>query len=177
MPIPTDEFIRSWHDRAVKATRAAHNVLAAHESSASRVVILEDLLKRLTALPSDVQDYFREATICLSNNLRRAAIVLSWAGFFHVLAQHMYLNNLPALRKDKPKWKFKTLEDLKESYVEHQILEAARSIGTITKSKLRIYQGQLSKRNQCAHPTIYNPSLNSALGFVDDMIRQTVEYI
>jgi hypothetical protein len=38
-------------------------------------------------------------------------------------------------------------------------------------------QGQLSTRNQCAHPTLYKPSLNSAIGYVDEMIRQTIEYL
>lgn len=173
----TEDVLKEWHGRALKATKAAHAVLAAHESSASRVIILEDLLKRLSPLPIDVQDYFREATTCLQNDLRRAAIVLSWSGFFHVFAQCLYSKHLSPLRKNKPKWKFKTLDELKENYVEHQILEAGKGTSLISSAELRLYQGQLVKRNQCAHPTLYNPSLNSALGFVDDMIRQTLEYL
>lgn len=170
-------LVIEWYKRAVRANRAAHQILSAHEKAPSRVILLEDLLKKLSSLPVDVQDYFREATTCLEYNLKRAAIVLSWAGFFHVLAQKLYSSHLQELKIVRKKWKFRTLEELKENYVEHQILEAAKEIKLISNSKLRVYQGQLATRNQCAHPTLYNPSMNSALGYVDDMIRQTVSFL
>jgi hypothetical protein len=172
------DIISEWKRRVVAAKEEAHRILATHESSASsRVVILEDLLARLSILPVDVQDYFREATVCLENNLLRASVVLAWAGFFHVLAEKLYVDHEAALRLARPKWTFKSLEELKESNTESAILDVAKEVGLMGKANLREYQGQLSKRNQCAHPTLYRPSLNSALGYVDDMIRQTIRYI
>lgn len=170
-------ILKEWQTRANLATREAHRILAKHEQSSSRVVILEDLLKKLEGLPVDVQDYFKEATSCLQNNLLRAAIVLSWAGFFHVLAESSYLTQEASLRQARPKWQFKDLIEMKENYAESQILDVLRVVKIISKAELRVYQGQLAVRNQCAHPTLYRPSLNSALGYVDDMIRQAARYL
>lgn len=171
-------IISDWAAKAAKARKEAHKILSVHESStSSRVVILEDLLAKLSKLPVDVQDYFNEATVCLENGLLRAAIVLSWAGFFHVLSEKLHTNHLAALRSVRSKWVFNTLEELKENFTESAILDVAKEVELIGKASLREYQGQLSKRNQCAHPTLYRPSVNSALGYVDDMIRQTIKYL
>jgi len=48
-------------NRSLKARAQAHKILAEHESSASRVILLEDLLKKISGSPVDVQDYFKEA--------------------------------------------------------------------------------------------------------------------
>ena len=170
--------VSDWVRKAGKAQKEAHKILSTHEGAiSSRVVILEELLTRLSKLPVDVQDYFKEATVCLENNLHRAAVVLAWAGFFHVLSEKLYSGHLTALKSARPKWVFSSLEELKEGFTESAILDAAKEVGLIGKATLREYQGQLSKRNQCAHPTLYRPSVNSALGYVDDMIRQTIKYL
>lgn len=170
-------LLHEWLNRVNTAKNEAHKILAFHEQSLSRVVILEDLLKKLDGLPVDVQDYFREAITCLEQNLLRASIVLSWSGFFHVLVEDMYSNHEIILRNSYPKWKFNDLAELKENYIEFQLLEAARFINLINKAELRVYQGQLAERNRCAHPTLYRPSLNSALGYVDSTLRQTIKII
>ena len=171
------QLVSTWLNRAITARDEAHKILSVHEQAVSRIVILEDLLQKLKGLPIDVQDYFREATTCLEQNLLRSAVVVSWSGFFHVFAEKMYVQHELALRQARPKWQFKDLGELKENYVEYQILEAARIISLISKAELRVYQGQLAERNRCAHPTLYRPSLNSALGFVDNMLRQTIQHL
>jgi hypothetical protein len=162
--------------KAATAQRKLHEILAAHEHAASRVVILEDLLVDLQGLPADVHDYFRESCSCLEYNLLRSAVVLSWAGFFHVFGERLLNLHEAALRAARPNWTFSDLAELKENYVEHQILEAGKVVAMIGKQELRIYQGQLATRNQCAHPTLYRPTMNSALGFVDDMINQAIKF-
>ena len=171
------KLLSKWLSRVNTAKNEAHKILSFHEQSLSRVIILEDLLKKLNGLPVDVQDYFREATTCLEQNLLRAAIVLSWSGFFHVFIEDIYINHEADLRHARPKWAFTDLPELKENFVEFQLLEAAKAIKVIGKAELRVYQGQLSERNLCAHPTLYRPSLNSALGYVDNMLRQTIQII
>ena len=69
-----------WLVRTRTAQRAAHAVLATHEQSASRVILLEDLIRRLVVAPVDVQDYFREAVTCLEQGLNRSGVVLAWKG-------------------------------------------------------------------------------------------------
>jgi hypothetical protein len=94
-----------WVARTGKARRAAHRALAKHESAASRAVILfEYLSKSLSRTPVDVQDYFCEAIACLEGELYRSAIVLAWAGYYHVFSRRF------ATRSMKP-----TLERLVQS--------------------------------------------------------------
>jgi len=174
---PASLGVELWVRRARRAAADAHRVLSVHESSSSRVVVLEQLVAKLQVLPVDVQDYFHEATLCLGRSLLRAAVVLSWAGFFHVLVDGLYQHKEKEIRQARKKWVFQDLPELKESYAESQILDVARQVGYITKTELRIFQGQLATRNQCAHPTFYRPSLNGALGYVDELVRQTQKYI
>jgi hypothetical protein len=167
----------NWLVRALNARRAAHSILAKHERSASRVVLLEDLVNKLSVAPVDVQDYFTEAVTCLEQGLYRSGIVLAWAGHFHVFSESLFLKHETNIRTSRPKWIFKDLSDLKEQIAESQLLDVGKEVKFISKANLRVLQGQLSVRNQCAHPTLYRPSMNSAIGYLDEMVRQTLEYI
>ncbi len=169
--------LEDWLTRVSGARRAAHNVLAKHESAASRIVLLEDLSKHLSGTPVDVQDYFSEAISCLENELYRSGIVLAWAGHFNVFSEVCFQKHEADIRAARPKWAFKDLAELKELVAESQFLTVAKDVKFTTKAKLRILDGQLSLRNQCAHPTLYRPSMNAAIGYVDDMIRQTLVYL
>lgn len=167
----------NWQKRASLARRAAHAALSGHEAAASRVILLEDLLKKLAAAPIDVQDYFNEAVSCLEQGLNRSGIVLAWAGHFYVFSDALYAKHEHAVRSSRPKWVFKDLSDLKEQFAESQILDAAREVKFIGRADLRLLQGQLAQRNQCAHPTLYRPSTNVAIGYVDEMIHQTLRWL
>ena len=169
--------IREWIKRVANTQEVAHQLLAQHERSTSRVIILEQLLNQLSGLPIDVQDYFQEAIFCLEHQFFRAAIVMAWSGHFHVFSESLYQKNENDIRNVRPKWKFGDLAELKDQVAEAQILDAGREVRFITKAQLRVLQGQLSIRNQCAHPTLYRPSLNSAIGYVDEMLRQTIKHI
>ena len=170
-------FVDEYRRRVEAATREAHKALSVVEGAGSRCVLLEDLTKSLADLPLDVQDYFSEALECLQLGMRRAPIVFSWAGFFSVFSSTLHSRHEGDVRVQRPKWKFTSLEELTEAYPESQILDVAKDVGFIGKGNLRKYQGQLSERNQCAHPTLYKPTLNVAIGYLDQMIRQTSQYM
>lgn len=169
--------LQEWAARATKARRAAHRTLSKHESAASRVVLLEDLTKSLSGAPVDVQDYFSEAISCIENELYRSGIVLAWAGHFQVFSEVCYQKHEADIRAVRPKWSFKDLADLKEAVAEAHFLVAAKDVKFTSKAQLRILDGQLSVRNECAHPTLYRPSMNVAIGYIDGMIRQTLSYL
>ena len=42
----------------------------------------------------------------------------------------------------------------------------------ITNSVMRALQGLLAKRNECAHPEDYEPSINDTLGYLDEMMKR-----
>jgi hypothetical protein len=166
--------VEDWVLRAAKARREGHLALAKHEGAASRVVLLEDLVKQLSGAPVDVQDYFTEAICCLENELYRGGVVLAWAGHFHVFSEKLFQKHEADIRRVRDKWKFADLAELKENYTEGPLLTVAKDVKFINKPSLRRLDGQLSTRNQCAHPTLYRPSMNAAIGYVDEMISQTV---
>ncbi len=171
------DLIADYRERTEVALREAHRVLSVVEGAGSRAVLLEDLTKTLDSLPLDIQDYFTEALDCLQLGMRRAPVVFSWAGFFSVFSAKLYLQYEADIRGKRKKWRFGSVEELRESFPEAQLLDVAKDVGFIGKGNLRKYQGQLSERNQCAHPTLYKPSLNVAIGYLDLMIRQTIQHM
>lgn len=169
--------IVEWVTRARTVEEEANRIFARYEHSRARVVVLNVLLKRLELLPIDVRDYFSEAVQCLELNLLRSASVMSWAGFFQVFAEKLFEDHENDIRSIRLKWAFKDLTELKENISESQILDVAKDLKFINKARLRVLQGHLATRNQCAHPTLYKPSLNSCIGYVDEMISSTEKYL
>ncbi len=173
----SDPNFHHWLTKAKNAEREAHEILARFESSTSKVVILKSLLRKLAPLPIDIRDYFGEAVSCLERQYVRAATVLVWAGFFQVFAEGLFAKHEAEIRMVRPKWSFRDLTEMKENYPESQILDVARDVKFISRGLLRVLQGHLATRNQCAHPTLYKPSMNSSIGYVDEMIDHTTRYI
>jgi hypothetical protein len=172
-----DSISRAWHIRVRAFESAAHKEFARYERSGSRVIELRQLAKKLQPLPVDVNSYFQEAVECLERGLLRSATVMSWAGFFSVFMDSLYRKHEADIRTRYNKWTFTDVSDLKESQSESMLLKAAKEVGYIRQAELRKFDGQLSTRNQCAHPTLYKPSPNEAIGFVDLMINQTTRFV
>ena len=166
-----------WLLRSKKAEVECHKILSSFETTISRVIQLNDLIKKLKSLPVDISSYFIEALGCLERDYKRAAVVLSWAGFFQVFLEKLFVKYESDIKLVRPKWRFNDLDELKENYPEAQILDVAKVVKFINKSELKIIQGQLAFRNQCAHPTFFQPSRNNSIGFVDTMISQTEKYL
>jgi hypothetical protein len=171
------DHVDSWRKRVRKFELESHKLFAKYETSASRVIELKNLVKSLSGLPVDIEGYFREATDCLEYGNLRAAVVMAWAGFFSVLMEKLYAANETEIRTARPKWKFKDLEELKETNGENALLVVARDVKFLKRPEYRKYDGQLATRNQCAHPTLFQPSPNEAIGFVDLMVSQTRLYL
>lgn len=169
--------IERWVTKVKKAEHDAHLLLSKHEASPSRVVHLEQLTRRLSGTPVDVQDYFKEAILCLEQKAYRAAVVMSWAGHFHVYTESLFTKHENQIKQNRPKWNFSDVDELKEKYPEAQIIEVAKVVKFTTRAQHRILDGQLATRNQCAHPTLFRLSRNPAIGYVDDMIQQTLGYL
>lgn len=172
-----DSIVRAWHARARAFEAEAHRQLSKHEGSSSRVIELRQLAKKLQGLPVDVNSYFSEAVECLERGLLRSATVMAWAGYFSIFMDELYRKHESDIRAKRNKWRFADVGELKESQSESALLLAAKEVGFIKQQELRKYDGQLSTRNQCAHPTLYKPSPNEAIGFVDLMIRQTTRLV
>lgn len=159
-------------DRARAFEQEAHSILGTQETSQSRVVLLEQSYDKLAGLSLNQDELFREALRCIENGLFRASHVMAWAGFVDFLQEKLASDGFAKLRAARPNWKFKTVEELREGHPEYQIIEAGRATGLCSKNQTRVLHGLLSKRNECAHPSNYHPTLNEALGYISELLQR-----
>lgn len=170
-------YYDDWKRRARNASRASHEILARYGHAQSRVITIRDLLVKLDSVSIDIASYFKEAVGCLEQNFLRAAIVFAWAGFFRVFAEYVYANKEGDLRKIRHKWSFKDVQELLETQSESQIIDVAKELKVVSRGDTRIFQGRLAQRNKCAHPSLYQPSQNEAIGYVDQVISDALKYV
>jgi hypothetical protein len=150
--------------------REAHGIPAVHETAPSRLILLEETYKKLTVLNLRQDDLLRQSLRCIENELYRAAHVMAWAGFMDFLKEKLASDGLTKLRALRPVWKAASLEQLRDNVVEFQLLEAARDLGLFGKTETKALHGLRSKRNECAHPSSYFPSMNETLGYVTEVL-------
>ena len=156
--------------------RKALEILAKYGSSSARAITLHDLRANLKVLTLRQDSLFKQAINCAEFGLFRASHVMAWVAFMDSLQEKLVSDNLVAVHATRPKWrKWKTLGDLRENVSDFQLIQVAKDVGIITRNDMRSLQGQLARRNDCAHPSSYEPSLNSAIGYIDDLLRQAGE--
>jgi len=97
---------------------------------------------------------------------------MAWAGFMDYLEEKIISDNFNKLRKVRPNWSVKTIEDLREHVPEYQVVEACKDMGLSSRSETRALLGLLNKRNECAHPSNYFPDLNESLGFISEVLHR-----
>ena len=165
-------MIKNLLSRARVFEREAHVILSYHETSLSRVVLLDETYKELGQLSLRQDELFRQALSCLEGRLFRAAIVMAWAGFMDYLEEKIESDNFNELRKVRANWPIKTIEDLREHVPEYQVVEACKDIGLCSRNEVRALLGLLNKRNECAHPSNYFPDLNECLGFISEVLNR-----
>lgn len=164
--------------RVKVAEMEANNILGNHgDSYKSRILDLKSLRKQLINIPIDIYSYFDESLKCLESGYKRAAMIMVWSGFFYIFSNYLFDYEEDEIRRLRPKWKFNNFDEFRESNPESQILDLAKDLGTITRADLRVLQGYLSTRNKCAHPTLYQPTMNGAIGYINELLVYTLRYI
>jgi len=97
---------------------------------------------------------------------------MAWAGFMDYLEEKIISDNFNKLRKVRPNWPIKTIEDLREYVPEYQVVEACKDMALCSRNETKALLGLLNKRNECAHPSNYFPDLNESLGFISEVLRR-----
>ena len=166
--------VEEWQRRTDAFALVAHELFAQHETAGtSRIISLTETRKKLAALSLQQESLLTDALRCAEFGLHRAAHVMAWAAFIDLLEEKMAAESLKAVYVIRPAWKkHKTIEELRENIPEHQLLEAARDIDLLSKTATKTLLGLLSKRNECAHPSGYEPGLNEALGYISELLTR-----
>lgn len=155
----------------------AHSILARYEtSSKSRLISIDQTRRNLNGLSVQQQETLGEALSCIEHGLFRAAHVLAWQAFIDYLEEKLSADGLVKVKHVRPNWsKFSTIEDVRETISEYQIIEAARDVSLLSKGATKSILGNLSTRNECAHPSKYRPGLNESLGYVSGLIQRIAQ--
>lgn len=150
----------------------AHEILATHEASGSRVIVLEESYSKLTNLSLKQDELFRQALRCVEHKLYRAAHVLAWAGFMDFLEEKLGSDGLIKVRAARTAWKASSVEELRENVVEYQLIEVSKDLGLCSKTQMKALHGMLNKRNECAHPSDFYPDVNDTLGYISELLSR-----
>ncbi len=146
--------------------------LAKRERSVHRVMTLEESYRKLTSLSLKQDELMREALQCLEAGFYRPAHVGAWAAtidYCHEWATEPA--RLAKIKSVRPKTKLDVQDDFHDM-TDHAFFEALKAAGLIPKSVMKGFHGLLNKRNECAHPEDYKPSVNDTLGYVDELMKR-----
>jgi hypothetical protein len=89
-----------------------------------------------------------------------------------LLEEKLASDGLVKLRAAKAAWKAGSVEELRETVVEYQVIEAAKELGLCTKTEMKALHGMLNKRNECAHPNDFFPDMNITLGYISELLTR-----
>lgn len=104
--------------------------------------------------------FIEEAVSCLEHDLKRAAVVFSWAGAVSLLYDHVLKNriaefNAEAVRRD-PKWRSAKTKDDLARMKESDFLDILAAISMMGKNaKEHLKNTCLNIRNSCGHPNSF----------------------
>jgi hypothetical protein len=150
----------------------AHRILGIHETSPSRLILLDASYRELGTLNLRQDDLMRQALRCVENNLCRAAHVMAWAAFMDFLEEKLESDGLQKVRSARPAWKGANMAEMREYVPEIQLVEVCQHVRLCTKNETQALVGLLRKRNECAHPSDYFPELNETLGYLSELLQR-----
>lgn len=151
-------------------------LLAKREQSPYRVITLEASYAQLGVLSLKQDELMREALQCVEAGLYRSAHVAAWAATIDYCHEWAAVpTRLTKLRNARPKWKLGGQADY-HNVTDHAFFEALKDSALISKTVMKGFHGLLNKRNECAHPEDYKPTINDTLGYVDELMKR-IDYL
>jgi hypothetical protein len=166
--------LAAWLTRTKSFEVEAHLILGTNEAAVqSRVITLSQVYDKVNALSVRQDGMMRESLKCVEYGLNRAAYVMSWAACADLVKEKLASDGLAKLRAQRSNWpQSADINELAEKFPEHQLIEALRAVGLATKGEMNGLIGLLQRRNECAHPTGYIPTLNETLGYISEIIQR-----
>lgn len=113
-----------------------------------------------------------EALRCLEYGLYRPAHVAAWAAcidFCHEWAAQPA--RVAEIQNVRPKWAIGTAPDFR-LHTDFAFFEALKAAGLVSNTFMKAMHGLLNRRNECAHPEVYDPTINDSLGYVDEVMKR-----
>lgn len=157
----------------MQADLAKH--LARREASNHRVITLQESFAKLANLSLKQDALMGEALRCVEHSLYRPAHVAAWTAFVDFCHEWTCEpTRLAKLSTARTKWTLVNKSDL-ALQTDFALFEALKAAGLITNTMMKALHGLLNKRNECAHPDEYDPSVNDTLGYVDELMKRIAQ--
>ncbi len=168
-----EDFFLIIRENVKQFESKSHDLFSKFEASPSRIINVDQSRKQLKNLSLQQVELFEDSLSCIEQKLYRASIVMAWAGFMDFLEAKISADGLVKIKQVRPAWiKFKSIEEIRENVAtEHELIKVAKDIDLISKAEMKRLHGELSRRNECAHPSPYQPDLNESLGYVAGLIN------
>lgn len=168
-----EEILREWEERAFSFRDEALGIFAAYEGSKGTVITLGKTRRALAGISGFQHDLFDQAVRSVEYGLYRSAHVMAWAALIDLIEHKLGSDGFVRLHAERQGWvSYKTVEELRENIQEYQLIEAAKAVGLITKTEMKSLHGSLSRRNESAHPSSYEPGMNESLGFISELMKR-----
>lgn len=167
-----EKVLKRWRKKASDFEKEAHSIFLPYGTKRSRVLTTKNVLDTLTGLSITQEELFKESLRCIENFCYKSAHVMAWAAFFDFLCGLLGPGQMVAIRNRYPNWRCNSVEELKEYHAEYAIIEGMKEIGLFGKTFMRTSHGLLAIRNECAHPSGYEPGFDEALGFISSLLTR-----
>lgn len=123
---------------------------------------------------ADVKKYLEESVKCLEVGSLRACVVFLWSGSIRTLHNKMLKQskiqlNAAISRHDSRSRYVSSVDDF--AYIKDSLaLQACQTMGILDKTQKTILENALDLRNDCGHPSKYNPGPKKVSAFIEDII-------
>ena len=141
-----------------------------------REIEIDDLESLIFSLDNDDEkEYLREALSCFRVGALRAGIVFSWVACMRFIQNKCIVKGYNPINSALQKLnasakKIKGIEDF-ETLKDFTILSIAFELGVISKHQKSQLENNLDLRNHCGHPSSYEPEINKAKAFIEDIVN------
>lgn len=169
-----DKGHRRWH-LTQSGVQAVRSKLGLPDESPELAHDVSQLRGHAAKVADDVvRGFVEEAILCLEVDALRAAIVFLWSGAVREMWTRAAAAGWPAVtaavqkhdQKARPLTKIEDFAGVKDV----TFLLAARELALIDKSEWTVLGHDLDLRNQCGHPTRFNPGPKKASAFIEDVL-------
>jgi len=148
--------------------------------------VLSQLKSFHEAFPlTDLQTSLRSELIyCMSVGALKASMILAWNFGFDYIRQWVFDNHLSTfnafltskyLDRKTSKPKYESIVDYEDFFLgspgERTFLEVTEYSGILGRKKIDLLKALLHRRNDCAHPSFHNPSIDQVNAYTKDILN------
>ncbi|MCW2800501.1 MAG: hypothetical protein JWQ70_1973 [Aeromicrobium sp.] len=129
-----------------------------------------DILREVAALSEVSSAEFSTAHLALEYKLMRPAHVAAWNGYVALALMRMANDDFHALRRIRPKWDVTSIEDVAMRTPGRTLIDLLVELRIVGADQEFALAALLQRRNDCAHPTSFEPTIEQTADYLDDIL-------